>query len=111
MYRGDNKSCWYSTNSLFSFRRHTSRLRKGERGEREPTIAQFSATLEDVGVDVESIRVLEPTSLRVEKDNYVEFVDRKYQENVDTRSEEAKCSSKQTSVMQDLCGVFLDLPR
>lgn len=85
-----NKSSWYSTNSTYSFRRHESRWKKGERGRGAPVIAQGRAAHDEKGVDVERSSIVELTLLRAEEDEDVEVLMSEYQEYVDTSHKEAE---------------------
>lgn len=69
----DNKSCWYSNNSLLSFPRHESRCRKEERGAGALFLFKINgnAQFEDKKVDVKNGSVQQLTSLRVEGDDEV----------------------------------------
>lgn len=69
----------------------------------------MSAAFENRVADEESGIILKKTRLRVKREGDVEVLVRKYQEDVDTRNEEAQSSSRQTFAMQDMCGALLDL--
>lgn len=64
-YTSDNKSCWYSTNSLVSFRRHESR-RKVKMGGEASAAEQVNEDREKINDDVKIVSIPELTQLRVE---------------------------------------------
>lgn len=67
-----------------------------------------NAALKEIKVDAKNGLFLELTRLRVERVEDIEVVVTLYHEDFDSFKNEVEYGSKQTSSMQDMCGVLLD---